>query len=106
MVSKLDEVIVPNREALGLFPVTPYGPPLCTPFPLISSLDISSEAIVLVQEALAPFSPKHSRRSLARSHLATCLFARFKQLGDMGELDDAIDISREALELLPRERPS
>ena len=63
-------------------------------------------AIVLARDsALELHPPGHSDRSKSLSDLAAVLSARYKQLGGVEHLDEAIVLGREALDLRPQGHP-
>ncbi|EPT05738.1 hypothetical protein FOMPIDRAFT_1111310, partial [Fomitopsis schrenkii] len=49
--------------------------------------------------------PSHPERSISSSNLAITPRPLFEQLGDRGDLDSAITLHREALELRPAGHP-
>ncbi|KAN0088861.1 hypothetical protein V8E55_005918 [Tylopilus felleus] len=63
----------------------------------------SDEAIVVNREALALSLPPHRKRSAVWTSLAAHLCARFTHFGVTRDLEEAIVLHREALDLCPQE---
>ncbi|KAF8130330.1 hypothetical protein EV363DRAFT_1432225 [Boletus edulis] len=108
--SCIDGAIDLDREALELRPPPPGHPDI---------MDVE-EVIVLDREALELHPEGHPSRSVSLNNIAVrlitrwsislnnltvCLSTRYKQLGVMEDLDEAIAHARQSLDLRPKGHP-
>ncbi|KAF8439106.1 hypothetical protein L210DRAFT_66607, partial [Boletus edulis BED1] len=106
----LQEGIVLAREGLELYP---HEHPSRRIVLAMTALWLGTQhrrvsgvgSIILEREAVKLCTEKHRDRWVALNKIASCLFTRYKQLGRVVDLDEAIVLDREALELRPQGHP-
>ncbi|KAF8436254.1 CHAT domain-containing protein [Boletus edulis BED1] len=106
----LQEGIVLAREGLELYPPEHLSPRIVL---AMTALWVGTQhsrvsrvgSIILEQEAVKFCTQRHCDGWVALNKIAFRLSARYNQLGEMADLDEAIVLGRDALELRPQGHP-